>query len=266
VEPQLEVFAHKAPRVISVEVPSTEALAAASTAFTFALVGIGALIVGSAVAASIWARSLNGWALGGVSFVLSQTAQVVPLFLLGPLVAAFASAPLQEASRALILSTAARRVRGEKPIVSFGFGHGAIDLLTSSLIPTLSAVIILGGIRDGSIFVGLSAEITDKVHAVAIFLASQTLVSAALLIVQGALMMGLHSLLTLVVLRAVVRSGGVRTIGRGLLLPIAIHTPVAEVRTLFPVATTPVLLGALAVAALVYRRGQIATTETPLAV
>jgi len=37
------------------------------------------------------------------------------------------------------------------------------------------------------------------------------------------------------------------------------------VRTLFPMATTPVLLGALAVAALVYRRSQIATTETPLA-
>jgi hypothetical protein len=98
---------------------------------------------------------------------------------------------------------------------------------------------------------------------VAIFLASQTLVSAALLIVQGALMVGLHTLLTLIVLRAVVRGGGTRTIGRGLLLPIAIHTPVAVVRTLFPMATTPVLLGALAVAALAYRRGKSAMTETP---
>ncbi len=249
--------------MITVDLPSAEALAAASAAFTFALLGIGVLIVGSAVAASIWARSLNGWALGGVSFVLSQTAQVVTLFLLGPLIAAFASAPLQEVSRALILSTAARRVRDEKPVVAFGFGHGAIDLLTSSLIPTLSAVIILGGISDGSIFVGLNAEVTDKVHAVAIFLASQTLVSAALLIVQGALMVGLHTLLTLIVLRAVVRGGGTRTIGHGLLLPIAIHTPVAVVRTLFPMATTPVLLGALVVAALAYRRGKSAMTETP---
>ena len=210
----------------SVDLPSSEALEAASSAFTFALVGIGLLIVGSAVAAATWARSLNSWALGGVSFVLSQTAQVVTLFLFGPLIAAF------------------------------GFGHGAIDLLTSSLIPTLSAVVILGGVRDGSIFVGLDAEVTDKVHAVAVFLASQSLLNAALLIVQGGLMLGLHALLTAIVLRVVVRGGGARTIGRGLLLPMAIHTPVAVVRTLFPMATTPVLLGALLVAALVYRRGQ----------
>ena len=248
--------------MITVDLPSTEALAAASTAFTFALVGIGALIVGSALVAAIWARSLNGWALGGVSFVLSQTAQVVTLFLLGPLIAAFASAPLQEASRAIILSTAGRRVRGERPSVAFGFGHGAIDLLTSSLIPTLSAVIIIGGISDGSIFGGLNAEVTDKVHAVAVYLASQTIFSAALLVVQGALMLGLHVLLTSIVLRAVVRGGGARTIGAGLLLPIAIHTPVAVVRTLFPAATTPVLLGSLLVAYLVYRRGQATTAES----
>ena len=246
----------------SVDLPSSEALEAASSAFTFALVGIGLLIVGSAVAAATWARSLNSWALGGVSFVLSQTAQVVTLFLFGPLIAAFTSAPLQEASRAIILSTAARRVRGERPSVAFGFGHGAIDLLTSSLIPTLSAVVILGGVRDGSIFVGLDAEVTDKVHAVAVFLASQSLLNAALLIVQGGLMLGLHALLTAIVLRVVVRGGGARTIGRGLLLPMAIHTPVAVVRTLFPMATTPVLLGALLVAALVYRRGQGTMAES----
>jgi uncharacterized membrane protein YhfC len=247
--------------VITVDLPSIEALAAASSAFTFALVGIGALILGSAVAAAIWARSLNGWALGGVSFVLSQTAQVVTLFLLGPLIAAFASAPLQEASRAIILSTAARGVRDERPTAAFGFGHGAIDLLTSSLIPTLSAVIILAGIRDGSILVGLDAEVTDRVHTVAIFLASQTLLTGALLVAQSALMLGFHALLTMMVLRAVVRGGGARAVGLGLLLPIAIHTPVAVVRTLFPMATLPVLLGALLVALLAYRRGQRAMAE-----
>jgi uncharacterized membrane protein YhfC len=248
--------------VITVELPSPAALEAASSAFTFALVGIGLLIVGSAVAAAIWARSLNGWALGGVSFVLSQTAQVVTLFLFGPLIAAFTSAPLQEASRAIILSTAARGVRDTKPSAAFGFGHGAIDLLTSSLIPTLSAVIILGGIQDGSIFVGLDAEVTERVQAVAVFLASQTLFSAALLVVQGAAMLGLHALLTAIVLRAVVRGGTARTIGVELLLPIAIHTPVAVVRTLFPSVTMPVLLLALLVAALVYRRGQGTTAES----
>ena len=248
--------------MITVDLPSPAALEAASAAFTFALVGVGLLIVGSAVAAATWARSLNGWALGGVSFVLSQTAQVVSLFLFGPLIAAFTSAPLQEASRAIILSTAARRVRSERPSAAFGFGHGAIDLLTSSLIPTLSAVIILSGIRDGSIFVGLDAEVTEKVQAVAVFLSSQTLFSAALLVAQGALMLGLHALLTAIVLRAVVRGGGVRTIGRGLLLPVAIHTPVAVVRTLFPMATTPVLIGALLVAALIYRRGQGTMVES----
>jgi uncharacterized membrane protein YhfC len=248
--------------VITVDLPPSEALEAASFAFTFALVGVGLLIVGSAVAAATWARSLNGWALGGVSFVLSQTAQVVTLFLLGPLIAAFTSAPLQEASRAIILSTAARGVRDTKPSTAFGFGHGAIDLLTSSLIPTLSAVIILAGIRDGSIFVGLDAEVTDRVNTVAIFLASQTLLTGALLIAQGALMLALHALLTMMVLRAVVRGGGARAVGLGLLLPIAIHTPVAVVRTLFPMATLPVLLGALLVALLAYRRGRGAMTES----
>jgi uncharacterized membrane protein YhfC len=248
--------------VITVDLPPSEALEAASFAFTFALVGVGLLIVGSAVAAATWARSLNGWALGGVSFVLSQTAQVVTLFLFGPLIAAFTSAPLQEASRAIILSTAARGVRDTKPSTAFGFGHGAIDLLTSSLIPTLSAVIILGGVRDGSIFVGLDAEVTDRVNTVAIFLASQTLLTGALLIAQGALMLALHALLTMMVLRAVVRGGGARAVGLGLLLSIAIHTPVAVVRTLFPMATLPVLLGALLVALLAYRRGRGAMTES----
>ena len=248
--------------MITVDLPSSEALAAASSAFTFALVGIGMLIIGSAVAAAIWARSLNGWALGGVSFVLSQTAQVVTLFLFGPLIAAFTSAPLQEASRAIILSTAARGVRDERPTAAFGFGHGAIDLLTSSLIPTLSAVIILAGIRDGSIFVGLDAEVTDRVHTVAIFLASQTLLTGALLVAQSALMLGFHALLTMMVLRSVVRGGGARAVGLGLLLPIAIHMPVAVVRTLFPMATLPVLLVALLVALLAYRRGQRAMAES----
>ena len=248
--------------MITVDLPPSEALEAASFAFTFALVGVGLLIVGSAVAAATWARSLNGWALGGVSFVLSQTAQVVTLFLFGPLIAAFTSAPLQEASRAIILSTAARGVRDTKPSTAFGFGHGAIDLLTSSLIPTLSAVIILGGVRDGSIFVGLDAEVTDRVNTVAIFLASQTLLTGALLIAQGALMLALHALLTMMVLRAVVRGGGARAVGLGLLLSIAIHTPVAVVRTLFPMATLPVLLGALLVALLAYRRGRGAMTES----
>ena len=247
--------------MITVDLPSPAALEAASSAFTFALVGIGLLIVSSAVAAATWARSLNGWALGSVSFVLSQTAQAT-LLLLGPLIAALASAPLQEASRAIILSTAARRVRGERPSAAFGFGHGAIDLLTSSLALTLSAVIILGGIRDGSIFAELSVEETDIMHAAAVFLSSQTLFSAALLVAQGALMLGLHALLTAIVLRAVVRGGGVRTVGRGLLLPIGIHTPVAVVRTLFPMATMPVLLGALLVAILVYRRGQGVMAES----
>lgn len=248
--------------MILVDLPSPAALEAAASAFTVALFGIALLIVGSAVIAATWSRSLNGWALGGVSFVLSQTAQVVTLFLFGPLIAAFTSAPLQEASRAVILSTAARGVRGERPSAAFGFGHGAIDLLTSSLIPTLSAVIILGGIKDGSIFVGLNAEVTDRVHAVAVFLTTQTMYSAAQLVVQGALMLGLHALLTAIVMRAVVRGGGARAVGLGLLLPIAVHTPVAVVRTLFPTVTLPVLLVALVVAALVYRRGQGATVES----
>jgi len=247
----------------TVDLPSPEALAAASTTFTAALVGFAVLIVLSAAVAATWARSLTGWALGGVSFVLSQTAQVVVLFLFGPLVAAFTSAPLQEGSRAVILSTAARRMRGERPSVVFGLGHGAMDQLTSSLIPALSAVIILGGITDGSIFVGQSADVADKVRAVAVYLTSQTPLTVGLLITQGALIIGLHVLLTLFVVRAVVIGGDARSVGRNLLLPIAIHTPVAVVRTLFPEGVAPVLLGAFLVAAIIYRRGQGATGEAP---
>lgn len=247
--------------MITLDLPSPEALEGASLAFNAALAGIGLLIVGSAVTAATWARSLNGWALGGVSFVLSQSAQVVTLLLFGPLIAAFTSAPLQEASRAIILSTAARGVRDERQSAAFGFGHGAIDLLTSSLIPTLSAVVILAGIKDGSIFIGQTAEVTEKVRAVAVFLASQTFADAALLLLQGGLLLGLHALLTAIVLRVVAAGGGVRVVGSGLIMPIAVHTPVSVVRTLFPTATMPVLLVALFVAALIYRRGRSTTVE-----
>lgn len=247
----------------TVTLPSPEALAAASSVFTFALVGISAVVAGSAVAAALWARSLNAWALGGVSFVLSQTAQVATLFLLGPLVGAFVNAPLQEFSRTLILATAARRVRGEPAGAAFGLGHGAIDILTSALLPTLSAVVILGGIRDGSIFIGLAPEVTERVNAVGVYLASQGIISAALLIVQVSLMLAVHVMLTLLVLRVVARGGERREIVRGVLLPTAIHLPVAVVRVLFPSVTTPVLLVALVGAVLVYRRGTNAMTETP---
>jgi hypothetical protein len=247
--------------VITLDLPSPEALEGASLAFNAALAGIGLLIVGSAVTAATWARSLNGWALGGVSFVLSQSAQVVTLLFFGPLIAAFTSAPLQEASRAIILSTAARGVRDERQSAAFGFGHGAIDLLTSSLIPTLSAVVILAGIKDGSIFIGQTAEVTEKVRAVAVFLASQTFADAALLLLQGGLLLGLHALLTAIVLRVVAAGGGVRVVCSGLIMPIAVHTPVSVVRTLFPTATMPVLLVALFVAALIYRRGRSTTVE-----
>ena len=124
--------------MITVDLPAPAALEAASAAFTFALVGIGLLIVGSAVAAATWARSLNGWALGGVSFVLSQTAQVVTLFLFGPLIAAFTSAPLQEASRAIILSTAARGVRDTRPSTAFGFARRRSAMSPGRRVPVSS--------------------------------------------------------------------------------------------------------------------------------
>jgi len=256
--------------VITVDLPSPAALEAASSAFTFALVGIGLLIVGSAVAAATWARSLNSWALGGVSFVLSQTAQVVMLLTFGPLIAAFTSAPLQEASRAIILSTAARGVRDERPSAAFGFGHGSIDLfvssliLTSSNIPTITALWVLSIIRDGKILQGLSVEDTSYWYTIAAYLVSQgTMLSAIALVVQSGLMVMLHVVLTALVIPIVVRGGGVRNVARGLVIPIAIHMPVAIVSTLFPLATTPVLLGTLLTAVLVHRRGQRVMTETP---
>jgi len=258
--------------VISVDLPSPAALEAASSAFTFALVGIGLLIVGSAVAAATWARSLNGWALGGVSFVLSQTALfVVPLVLNmlipGNLVATLiitglASAVFQEVSRAVIFATAARNLPGRRGAGVFGFGHGSIDLFINFVIPAFVSMVLIGAVIDGSIF---AERTTEEIQQINLFVVSNlisTEIDAVLKIMQAALILALNYLLASFVFRSVIRGGGARTIGLGLLLPIAIHTPVAVVRTLFPTATLPVLLVALLVAALVYRRGQGTTAES----
>jgi hypothetical protein len=258
--------------LITVDLPSNEALAAASSAFTFALVGIGALIVGSAVVAASWARSLGGWALGGVSFVLSKAALfVVPailnLVISGNLIAAliitgFANAALQEISRATILSIASRSVPGERGVAVFGLGHGAIDLFTSFGISSFVSVMLLGAVRDGSIFAERTAEEIQQINLFVVNNLISTQDDTVLKIIQAALILVLHLMLAKLVFRIVLRGGGARTIGRGLLLPIAIHTPVAVVRTLFPAATLPVLLGALLVSILVYRRGRGTTGES----
>jgi hypothetical protein len=270
-ESQAEVAAHETPPVIAVDLPPSEALEAASAAFTFALFGIGLLIVGSAVAAATWARSLNGWALGGVSFVLSQTALftvpvILNLVIPGNLIVAliitgFASAVFQELSRAVILATAARSVPGERGAAVFGLGHGAIDLFTNFVISSYVSMMLLGAVRDGSIFSDRTAE---EIQQINLFVATNLISTqddTVLKIMQAALILFLNLMLAKFVFQIVLRGGGVRAIGLGLLLPIAIHTPVAVVRTLFPMATLPVLLGALLAAILVYRRGRGATVE-----
>ena len=258
--------------MITVDLPSSAALEAASAAFTLALVGIGILIVGSAVAAATWARSLNGWALGGVSFVLSQTALfVVPvalnLLIPGNLVATLvitglASAVFQEVSRAVIFATAARNLPGRRGAGVFGFGHGSIDLFINFVIPSFVSMVLIGAVIDGSIF---SERTSEEIQQINLFVVSNlisTEIDAVLKIMQAALILALNYLLASFVFRSVIRGGGPRAIGRGLLLPAAIHTPVAVVRTLFPGVTMPVLLLALLVAALVYRRGQETTVES----
>jgi hypothetical protein len=259
--------------VIAVDLPPTEALAAASTAFTLTLLGISALIAGSAIAAAMWARSLSGWALGGVSFVLSQTAlftMMVILNLVIPgdpiaalIITGFANAVFQEASRAIIFATAARSVPGERGSAVFGLGHGAIDLFISFVIPSFVAMMLLGAVRDGSIYAERTTEEIQRINLFVVSNLISTEFDAVLKIIQAALVLTLNFMLAKFVFRTVVRGGGARALGLGLLLPIAIHLPVSVVRTLFPAATTPVLLGAFVVAALVYRSGQPVATETP---
>ena len=122
---------------------------------------------------------------------------------------------------------------------------------------------LLGAVRDGSIYAERTTEEIQRINLFVVSNLISTEFDAVLKIIQAALVLTLNFMLAKFVFRTVVRGGGARALGLGLLLPIAIHLPVSVVRTLFPAATTPVLLGAFVVAALVYRSGQPVATETP---
>ena len=132
----------------------------------------------------------------------------------------------EEGSRALILSTAGRRIRGTRSGAAFGLGHGATEVLLVALIPSLAAITLIGGILDGSLLAGLPAESAAALDQAATLFAAQTVGTSLIAIVERLLAMSLHVVLALLVLRIVERGGGRSAIVRRLALPIAIHASV----------------------------------------
>jgi len=152
-------------------------LAAAQGAYTFMAGALITLVIGGVILARRFGGGLAPWAWGGVAFVLSQAARLPTLTLISALVigsaapesgsatwalsvvvASLTAGIFEEGSRALILSTAAKRVRSEGSGIAFGLGHAAIEALIFTLLPSLAAIALLSGAADGSIYENLPAE------------------------------------------------------------------------------------------------------------
>ena len=174
-------------------------LAAAQGAYTFIAGALITLLVGGVVAARKLSGSSAPWAWGGVAFVLSQAARLPVLTLVSALligsaapevgsaswilsvvVASFTAGLFEEASRALILSTAARRLRNESEGIAFGFGHAGIEALIFTLLPSLAAIALLGGAADGSIYSNLPPGSSESLDTAVAFLSGQSFAVAAL--------------------------------------------------------------------------------------
>lgn len=218
-------------------------LAAAQGAYTFIAGALIVLVVGGVIFARRLGGGLAPWAWGGVAFVLSQAARLPALTLVSALVigsaapesssaawvlsavvASLTAGIFEEGSRALILSTAAKRVRSEGGGIAFGLGHAAIEALIFTLLPALAAVALLSGAADGSIYANLPADSIESLNTAVTFLSGQGFPVAALSITERIFATVLHITLTLFVLRAVQQGGGRGDLARRLVLPIALHT------------------------------------------
>jgi uncharacterized membrane protein YhfC len=215
--------------------------------FAFAVMALGAvaLITTSLVVARRLAGTLAPWAWGGVTFVLSQLVRapflalvtgavtggaqpdaMSPAWIVLVTAASLSAGIFEEGSRALILATAGRRIRGTGPGVAYGLGHGATEALLLVLTPAIAAIVLVGGILDGSLTVSLPAETAAALDQAATLFATQTVGISLIAILERVLAMALHVILALLVLRIVERGGGRSAIMRRLALPIAIHASV----------------------------------------
>ena len=218
-------------------------LAAAQGAYTFMAGALITLVVGGVILARRFGGGLAPWAWGGVAFVLSQAARLPALTLISALVigstapesgsatwalsvvvASLTAGIFEEGSRALILATAAKRVRSEGSGIAFGLGHAAIEALIFTLLPSFAAIALLSGAADGSIYENLSAESSESLTTAVTFLSGHNIGVATLAITERIFATVLHITLTLFVLRAVQQGGGKRDLTRRLVLPIALHT------------------------------------------
>ena len=221
------------------------ALETGRVAFAVMALGAVALIAASLVVARRLAGTLAPWAWGGVTFVLSQllrapflalvTGAVVggsqpaamsPAWIVLVTAASLSAGIFEEGSRALILATAGRRIRGTEPGVAYGLGHGATEALLIVLAPAIAAIVLVGGILDGSLTANVPADTAASLDQAATLFATQTVGISLIAIVERALAMALHVILALLVMRIVVRGGGRNAIARRLALPIAIHASV----------------------------------------
>jgi len=218
-------------------------LTAAQGAYTFMAGALITLVVGGVILSRRLGGGLAPWAWGGVAFVLSQAARLPALTLISALVignaapesgsatwaisvvvASLTAGIFEEASRALILSTAAKRVRSESSGVAFGLGHAGMEALIFTLLPSLAAIALLSGAADGSIYANLPADSSESLNTAVTFLSGQSFAVATLSITERIFATVLHITLTLFVLRAVEQGGGKRELVRRLVLPIALHT------------------------------------------
>lgn len=218
-------------------------LAAAQGAYTFMAGALITLVVGGLFIARRLGGGIAPWAWGGVTFVLSQAARLPALTLISSLiiggtapesgsamwvlsvfVASLTAGIFEEGSRALILSSAAKRVRSERSGVAFGLGHAGIEVLIFTLLPSLAAIALLSGAADGSIYANLPADSSESLNTAVTFLSGQSFAVATLSITERIFATVLHITLTLFVLRAVQQGGGTRELSRRLVVPITLHT------------------------------------------
>lgn len=221
------------------------ALAEGRSAFVVLFVGAAILVVGSIVAARRLSGGFAPWAWGGLTFVLSQLLRAPFLAVVAGAVtggaqpeamsaawivlvtaASLSAGIFEEGSRALILSTAGRRIRGERSGIAYGLGHGGTEVIVVALMTSIAAIVLIGGVLDGTLTGNLPAESAAALDQASTLFAAQTIGASLIAIVERVLAMSLHVILALLVLRIVERGGGAGAIARRLALPIAIHASV----------------------------------------
>lgn len=254
------------------------AIDSAQASYTLLAGALATLVVFGFVVARRLSDGAATWAWGGVAFVLSQAVRLPLLTLINALVigavvpipgsgswftavliASFSAGIFEEASRAFILSKAARYVRTERGGVGFGLGHAGIEALIFTLVPSVAALLLLGSVADGSAFENLPPESLAQLETAITFLGGQDAAMSLLAFAERLFATLLHIVLSLYVVRAVVQSSDRGNLVRALALPILLHgTANLATVLLLPavgiVAAESVFAGITVVAAVHYLR------------